>query len=183
MLADNRRVLLDLQLAPSSIGLVRWIDKAQRYFLDRKAELLASRVYAHKIVDGHGDLRPEHIFIGHPIRIIDCLEFNATLRAVDPLDEVAFLCLECERLGAAWASAYLHRRFLQSCQEPVECEALFCFYHCYRATLRARLSLAHLLEPNPRTPEKWPLLAQKYLQLAAADAARLDRMIKKPSGR
>ncbi len=42
-----------------------------------------------------------------PPRIIDCLEFNANLRAVDPLDEVAFLALECERLGGLWA-ARLH---------------------------------------------------------------------------
>lgn len=31
---------------------------------------------------------------------------------------------------------------------------LFYFYRCYRAMLRARLSIAHLFAPNPRTPEK-----------------------------
>ena len=30
---------------------------------------------------------------------IDCLEFDAGLRASDALDELAFLQLECERLG------------------------------------------------------------------------------------
>ena len=55
-----------------------------------------------RIVDGHGDLRPEHIWLDDPIEIIDCLEFNARLRAVDPFDEIAFLSLKCERLGA-WA--------------------------------------------------------------------------------
>jgi hypothetical protein len=41
--------------------------------------------------------------------------------------------------------------------------------------LRARLSIAHLLDA--RTPEKWPRLARIYLKLAAADAARLERVL------
>ena len=36
--------------------------------------------------------------------------------------------------------------------------------------LRARLAIAHLLDANPRTPEKWARLARIYLTLAAADA-------------
>ena len=54
--------------------------------------------------------------MGDPVRIIDCLEFNPKLRAVDPLDEVAFLCVECDRLGAPWASDFLRRRILRTCE-------------------------------------------------------------------
>jgi hypothetical protein len=46
--------------------------------------------------------------------------------------------------------------------------------------LRARLAIAHLLEPNPRTPEKWPRLARTYLEFAKADAARIERMLRRP---
>jgi len=56
--------------------------------------------------------------------------------------------------------------------------ALFCFYRCYRATLRARLTIAHLLEPTPRTPEKWLPLAHDYLRIATADAIHLERMLR-----
>jgi len=56
-------------------------------------------------------------------------------------------------------------------------DELFTFYRCYRATLRARLAIAHLLEPDPRTPDKWPALAKTYLQLAFADALRLERSL------
>jgi aminoglycoside phosphotransferase family enzyme len=179
-LCDNRRVLLDPELAPAVAGLVRKIDAAQRRFLDAYPELFAARAAARKIVDGHGDLRPEHIFINDRIRIIDCLEFNAGLRAIDPLDEVAFLCVECDRLGASWASDYLRHRILQTWERGPGPEALFSFYRCYRATLRARLALAHLLEPNPRTPEKWPRLSCTYLRIAARDAARLERILGPP---
>jgi aminoglycoside phosphotransferase family enzyme len=134
------------------------------------------------IVDGHGDLRPEHIFLGAPVRIIDCLEFNPGLRAVDPFDELAYLSLECERLGAAAAGDHIMRRVTHGLRDGLS-EGLFRFYRCHRATLRARLAIAHLLERNPRTPEKWPRLARTYLRIAAADAARLERLIRTPRGR
>lgn len=172
-LSDNRRVLLDPRLGLPS-GLVRRIAGTQHKFLSHRHKALAERVRNRSIVDGHGDLRPEHIWLGDPVRIIDCLEFNPRLRAVDPFDEIAFLSLECERLGAAWAGEYIRRRVTRGLRDGLS-EELFLFYRCHRAMLRARLAIAHLLEPNPRTPEKWPRLAHAYLRIAAADATRLER--------
>jgi aminoglycoside phosphotransferase family enzyme len=180
-LAYNRRVLLDPRLGMPS-GRIQWLDRLQHRFLDLHGKLLATRVRARRIVDGHGDLRPEHIHLGKPVRIIDCIEFNPRLRAVDPYDEIAFLCLECERLGAPWISDYLKHRMTRVVRGGPG-EALFAFYRCHRATLRARLAIAHLLEPNPRTPEKWPKLARAYLALAARDALRLERMLRKREDR
>jgi len=51
-------------------------------------------------VEGHGDLRTEHVCMENGVDIIDCLEFSEALRINDPLDELAFLALECERFGA-----------------------------------------------------------------------------------
>lgn len=175
-LAYNRRILLDPRF-DLPCGTVRRVDAVQRRFLSERAGLLAGRVRQRRIVDGHGDLRPEHIWLGDPVRIIDCLEFNARLRMVDPFDEIAFLCVECERLGAAWAAEYLRRRLVHALHDGRSAE-LFVFYRCHRAMLRARLAIAHLFESNPRTPEKWPVLARTYLQLAAADAVRLERKLR-----
>ena len=172
-LSYNRRILLDPRFHLPA-GTVRTVDAAQRRFLARRGALLDARVRTRCIVEGHGDLRPEHIWLGDPVRIIDCLEFNARLRMVDPLDEIAFLCVECERLGAAWAGEYLRRRVVHALHDG-HADELFLFYRCHRATLRARLAIAHLLEPDPRTPEKWPALARAYLRLAHADAARLEK--------
>jgi aminoglycoside phosphotransferase family enzyme len=177
----NKRVLLDPRFALPA-GLIRRIDRAQRRFLSRRSALIAARVRERHIVDGHGDLRPEHIFIDDSVTIIDCLEFNAGLRAVDPFDEIAYLCVECERFGGDWASAHIRRRAIKALHDHLSDE-LFTFYRCHRATLRARLSIAHLLEPNPRTPEKWPRLARIYLRIAAGDAVRLERLLRTPAGR
>jgi aminoglycoside phosphotransferase family enzyme len=179
-LGYNRRVLLNCPDSPPR-GLVTRVGLIQRRFLDRHGKMLAGRVRRRCIVDGHGDLRPEHIWLGDPVKIIDCLEFNPRLRAVDPFDEIAFLSLECERLGARWAGEYIRRRVTPALHDGL-CEELYLFYRCHRAMLRARLAIAHLLEPNPRTPDKWPRLARDYLRIAATDAARLERSLKTREG-
>jgi len=104
------------------------------------------------------------------------------LRAVDPFDEIAFLSLECDRLGAGWAGKYIARRVMRGLRDGLS-EELFLFYRGHRAMLRARLAIAHLLEPNPRTPDKWPRLARAYLRIAAADAIRLERSLKRRANR
>lgn len=164
-LADNRRVLLNSRLGLPT-GLVLRLDGLQRLLLRTHRAAIRSR--ARFIVDGHGDLRPEHIWPGPPVRIIDCLEFNARLRAVDPLDEMAFLALECERLAGKTLAGRVKRRTAAQLRGAY-CEAAFGFYRRYRAMLRARLAIAHLLEPNPRTPEKWHRLGLSYLKLASTD--------------
>jgi aminoglycoside phosphotransferase family enzyme len=163
-LAVNRRTLADARLGLPAM-LVRRIDRRQRDFLKRHSALLLERVHRRLVVDGHGDLRPEHVWPEPPVRIIDCLEFNADLRAVDPLDELAFLHVECSRLGAARHADYIVRRVAAALPGGFAPE-LFAFYSSYRATLRARLSIAHLLEKRPRSPEKWLPLALGYLWMA-----------------
>jgi uncharacterized protein len=177
----NRRVLLDARLDLPA-GLVCQVDRTQARFLASRSALIACRVRGRYIVDGHGDLRPEHIWLGNPVRIIDCLEFNAGLRAVDPFDEIAFLCLECQRFGCGWAAEHIRRRAFQLLPDG-QSDELFAFYRGHRAALRARLSAAHLLEPNPRTPDKWRRLTRAYLQLAWEDARRLDRFLNTASDR
>ena len=176
-LAYNRRVLLDPRLGIPA-GPVRRIDRAQRAFLERRGHLIADRLRHRRIVDGHGDLRPEHIWLDDEVRIIDCLEFNPRLRIVDPFDEVAYLCLECERLGAAWIGDYVQKRLKRLLRDG-PADELFTFYRCHRATLRARLAIAHLLEEHPRTPEKWPRLCAAYLELARTSARRLDASLRR----
>lgn len=180
-LAANQRVLqlpgFDL---PRSV--VRRIDAAQRRFLREGEVLLRERVRHCRIVDGHGDLRPEHIWLNHPIKIIDALEFDRRLRQVDPFDEVAYLDIESHRLGITWVGERL-RQQLGFALNDVVSEVLFEFYRCYRATLRARLSIAHLLNPTPRTPEKWAPQARAYLTIADCAARELERRLNSPTDR
>ncbi|MGA7324243.1 MAG: hypothetical protein WBX25_07130 [Rhodomicrobium sp.] len=180
LLRQNRTVLLDPRLNMPQ-GLVRHLDRALQDFLLKKRGLLLDRLRNRHILDGHGDLRPEHIWLGNEVKIIDCLEFNSRLRALDPLEEIAYLDLECEHLNAKDFGSRVHSRVVQALRDKGPL-SLYCFYRCYRAMLRARLSIAHLLAATPRTPEKWHPKALSYLRIAAADGKRLEFAIRKREG-
>ena len=141
--------------------------KSLRVLLAGAEGLIGARARDGRIVDGHGDLRPEHVQLGPPLLVIDRLEFDERLRRLDPFDEVIFLGMECERLGAAWIGGQLVEGIKARLgDEPPA--ALLRFYHCYRACLRAGLSIEHLRDAKPRTPERWPRQACEYLKLAGA---------------
>jgi len=174
VLADRRGLLEPAFDLPR--GTIERIVNVQCRFLRQRTTVFAERVHGRFVLDGHGDLRPEHIWLGPPFPIIDCLEFNAHLRESDALDEIAFLHLECARLGRPWVGERLRRHLaVQLDDDPAS--GLFLFYRIGRAMLRARLSIAHLAEAHQRSPEKWPRLARTYLALARADAAQLERQL------
>ena len=127
-----------------------------------------------RVVEGHGDLRPEHICLGSTPRIIDCLEFLADLRFLDPVDELAFLTMECEKIGIRSVGQILFRRYCLRAHDfpPPE---LMIFYKVIGALVRARIAILHLQESPVRDPEKWPRRAAEYLAIATRAAHHLDR--------
>ena len=172
---EDCRILLDARFGLQQ-GLIERVAHLQRRYLDECTDVLRKRVHGRHLVDGHGDLRPEHIWLSNSFPIIDCLEFNDRLRAIDALDEIAFLHLECERLGGLRVGERIRRRLAHRLNDQ-PANGVFLFYRIKRAMLRARLSIAHLIDPHPRTPEKWPRLTRSYLRLAATDAAKLERLL------
>ncbi|HMK89029.1 MAG TPA: hypothetical protein VK446_05270 [Methylocystis sp.] len=165
----NREILTSREFALDHGRSASVLDRLDAQ-LEAARALLEQRVRAGRIVDGHGDLRPEHICFCDDIVIFDCLEFNAELRQVDPFDELAFLGVECALLGAPAFGQKLLDAVSRSLDDPAP-ERLIQLYAASRAMLRARLALAHLLDPVPRTPDKWEPLASRYLALAEAAMA------------
>ncbi len=155
-----------------AIGQVRYVHAAQRHFLEGRKELFDARVLERRIVEAHGDLRPEHVHLGPEPVITDCLEFNLQFRTLDPADELAFLAMECARLGAPSIEPILLNTYreITGDQPP---ETLITFYKGVRACLRAKLALWHLRESTVREPDKWRSLAACYLRIAESCASQL----------
>jgi aminoglycoside phosphotransferase family enzyme len=168
----ERGVRSDLEeLGRPEFGLCRSqvsaLSGAQLAFLAAHPSLFDRRVEDGRIVEGHGDLRPEHICLAPEPAIIDCLEFSYELRILDPADELAFLVLECERLG----DARVGRWFLEAYREITgddPPDALLRFHRVYRALRRATIAVWHLRDPSVSDPERWRERARRYLELAAA---------------
>jgi len=135
--------------------------------------LFDRRVAEHRIVEAHGDLRPEHVLLEPEPQIIDCLEFKFEFRVLDPVDELAFLGVECEMLGAPDVGIAVLDRYRRSTGDDPP-SRLIDFYKCYRACLRSKISIWHIQEPNIRDPARWPALAKRYLDLADRHATKLS---------
>jgi aminoglycoside phosphotransferase family enzyme/predicted kinase len=116
------------------------IEHLARRYLNGRADLFADRIVAGRVVDGHGDLLADDVFLlADGPRILDCLEFDDQLRFGDVLADVAFLAMDLLRLDAKPASA----RFLAAYRElsgetgPVSLEH---HYVALRAHIRAKVA-------------------------------------------
>jgi len=153
--------------------------QAQLAVLEERRDCFERRALTGKIVEGHGDLRPEHVFLGPPLCIIDCLEFARALRLVDPVDELGFLALECERLGAPAAGSVLLGAYAEMSGDA-PCAALVHFYQSYRAGTRARIAIRHLAEEQFRNSPEWTRRALHYLRLAEQHQASINSTSEPP---
>jgi aminoglycoside phosphotransferase family enzyme len=149
--------------------LLARLVRFQLGFLQRHAECFDSRVRQGRIVEGHGDLRPEHVcLLAEPV-VIDCLEFRREFRILDPADELGYLALECERLHAPQVGGWMLEAYREASGDAPP-DALIHFYQSCRAVLRAKLALWHLRDDGRHPPGKWVAAAMEYLDLAQRHA-------------
>lgn len=155
-------------------SLLRRILAAQMRLLARRADLFAARVQNGRVIDGHGDLRPEHICLVDPPAVFDCLEFSAGLRCTDVADELSFLAMECDRLGASWVGeAVLDAYQRESGDRPPP--LLLAFYKTHRACVRALVAALRSAQMSGESRKAALaeaaadlLLAGSYLQASGA---------------
>lgn len=153
------------------VHLARLFDTHLR-FLDEQATLLAGRIADGRLVEGHGDLRPQHVCLLQPPVVFDCIEFNRRLRIVDPAAELAFLAMECELLGAAYIGPRLLRRYAARTGD-LPPAILIDFYKSRSAAMRARLCLLHTPELKRANWDRWVQAGGRYLQLAQRYAGEI----------
>jgi aminoglycoside phosphotransferase family enzyme len=144
---------------------VRSTIERQIEVLEADAGMFDRRVRGNRIVEGHGDLRPEHVCLRPRVAVIDCLEFNRSLRILDPVDELAYLSLECERLGAAGTGDWVLEAYCDIAKDRPP-RRLIHFYKAYRASLRAKIAVRHTKQPGEKGVRHWLARAGTYLRLA-----------------
>jgi aminoglycoside phosphotransferase family enzyme len=146
------------------VRLAQLLD-AHLEFLDEQGPLLAQRIADGRLVEGHGDLRPQHVCLLQPPVVFDCIEFNRRFRIVDPVAELAFLAMECELLGATHIGPRLLRRYAARTGDSPP-SILVDFYKSRSAAVRARLCLLHTRELERAKWDRWLQAGHRYLELA-----------------
>lgn len=160
---DAKRVSLEGRRCNLPTSMVRSVVSAQKSWLDEHQQLLEER--AGRVMDAHGDLRPEHVCLEEDPVIIDCLDFAREFRLLDPVSELAFLALECRNLGASWIGERLLRAYEEHTGDDVSA-ALLPFYESYHALTRATIATWYLEDPGVSRPEVLCTQAETYLERA-----------------
>lgn len=134
--ADVRRDGAAL-IAPAQVDRA---DHLVHEFLTGRERLFQDRIRHGRIVDGHGDLLCDDIFcLPDGPRVLDCLEFDDGLRFVDGLDDVAFLAMDLEHLGAPELAQVLFKRYTDYAADPAPA-SLWHHYLAYRAYVRVKVA-------------------------------------------
>lgn len=120
---------------------------------------------AEKIMDVHGDLKPEHICLLEKPIIFDRLEFNRNLRLLDPLEELSYLAMECDFLNEGWIGELITDIYQKKTGDKFNGE-LIKFYKITRAVLRSLTAFRHILEPKYKNDPKWKKKGMAYFELA-----------------
>lgn len=171
---DLRKTVRALTASAYHIPLerARRVSAQLRDFLQRQPHMLEERVRTERIAEGHGDLRPEHLCLIEDPVIFDCIEFDRTLRLLDAADELSFLGMECERLGAPEVGPIALEAYTDATGDAPP-DRLVHFYQSYRALQRAHIAVRHTRRPSTPDEAKWSNRAVAYLRLAASHANRL----------
>jgi len=121
-------------------GILAETGQLARQFLAGRGPLLAARVSAGRIVDGHGDLLADDIYcLDDGPRILDCLDFDDQLRWLDGLDDAAFLMMDLERLCAPVLARQFADWYAEFSGDPAPA-SLRHHYVAYRAFVRTKVT-------------------------------------------
>ena len=140
----------------------------------RLAAVFAERRRAGLVRECHGDLHLGNIaLIDDRPGVFDCIEFDAQLRWIDVISEVAFLCMDLAERGRADFANRLINRYLEASGDYAGLRCLP-FYLVYRALVRAKVaSLRAAQEASEAAARHQLKIRAQYL--AFAERAILPR--------
>jgi len=172
----NRQALRRLapRLPPE---LVEDVAQRELMLIRRLQPELARR--CERLIEGHGDLRAEHVCLTDSVSIIDCLEFDPQLRRLDPAQDVALLGLEMARFGNEPLARTFLEAFFRVTSDDISEEALQ-FYMSLCAMTRAKLAAWHVGDPQYPDPRPWIRRARRCLHEAQRHARWALRLLGSP---
>ena len=163
----NLEALAACPLARDAVPALRdWTDRA----FAAQAPLMEHRRRAGRVREGHGDLHLGNmVLLEDRITVFDCLEFNAELRWIDVVSELAFLVMDLAEHGRARDGAHLLDRWLDRTGDYTGL-ALWRWYVVYRALVRAKVSSLRLDQAGPDASAAPALAATvgEYVRMAQA---------------
>ncbi len=140
---DNFQDAAGAVLPLSEDARFRAVAAVSTTFWRRREPLFRKREKEGRICEGHGDLRCEHVYLGPRPQIIDCIEFDETLRWGDVAGDLGFLLMDMDRHRAAGLANHLLATYAAA-TDDAGIYAVIDFYKCYRAMVRVKVNCLQL---------------------------------------
>lgn len=173
---ENITVLASFAGSVVSDDAVREIRALSNEFIRGRHPLFAERIDRGLIVDGHGDLLTEDIFcVSTGPVMLDCLEFDDSLRYVDCVDDAAFLAMDLAFLGRDDLADYFIDQYARSAQIDTP-QSLWHFYIAYRAVVRAKVDCIRFTQGHPASATAAVAHLELARQRLRAGAVRMIRI-------
>lgn len=146
------------------------IQDYQSQFLAKNEALFSKRQTDGKIIEGHGDLKTEHVhFRDNQVNIYDCIEFNERFRYLDQLSDIAFLAMDLDFMQHHDYSEQFVQTILPQIEDNLEeAQQLLNFYKSYRACVKGKVESMKSLKEEISNADrlKSQEKAQQYFRLA-----------------
>lgn len=173
---ENITVLAGFAGSGVSDDVVREIRTLSNEFIRGRHRLFAERIDRGLIVDGHGDLLTEDIFcVSTGPVMLDCLEFDDSLRYVDCVDDAAFLAMDLAFLGREDLADYFIDQYARSARIDTP-QSLWHFYIAYRAVVRAKVDCIRFTQGHPASATAAVAHLELARQRLRAGAVRMIRI-------
>jgi aminoglycoside phosphotransferase family enzyme/predicted kinase len=170
---DNLEVLRASAGTILDAEIVERVSALAHRYIDGRAVLFEERAAAGCAVDGHGDLLADDIYLlDDGPRVLDCIEFYDDFRYVDVLDEVAFLAMDIERLGAPGLAAEFLTMYCDASGEHHP-GSLTHHFIAYRASVRAKVACVRAGQGAESSTEDARQLLDLALRHVEASRVRL----------
>lgn len=164
---DNFRQLDELIDTPALTQTLRATEEWTRQaFMQLKSDFARRRQDGH-VRECHGDMHLGNIVVldGNPV-LFDALEFNASLRWIDVISDVAFLVMDLQMSGRPDLGWHFLNRWLEHSGDYAGLK-LLPWYLCYRAMVRAKVAALRLAQVEGDARNAVQAQCQSYLELAA----------------
>ncbi len=151
---ENFETTLDFgeELLPADVREL--LRTANRKFLAEQGELFQARIDGGHVLDGHGDLKPENLFLTDDGPVVtDCIEFNERFRYGDVLVDIGYLTMGLRAAGRPDLRAAFLDRYGEV-GEPGYPENLLAFYEVYRAVVKGKIEGYRARQPEVPAAER-----------------------------
>ncbi|MGC9286624.1 MAG: gluconokinase [Hydrogenobaculum sp.] len=139
-------------------------DKVNSFYQKHK-DLFYKRQKEGYVVDGHGDIRLEHVVMVKDICIMDAIEFNDRFRIQDQINDMCFLSMELELKGYK-DFAKIYEDTYKNATKDKDFEIFLDFYKCYRAYVRGKVTSFLLNDPHVENKDSVVESAKRFFKLA-----------------